>query len=127
MLSFDYRCPTDPTTKFTATDNYRQRFNIQAFRFLQNSTAVFLHCLVFLCHKSSTDSRCRYGCTGNNVYRGKREVSSAENNEPSKMYLLEMEIRRLGELPSFSFIKSSLVAYFVRRQVTAAAIIRYRI
>ena len=87
------RCPSDNTVSFHSTVSSRQRFSIQAFRFLNSSTAVYFHCLVFLCHTSSSDYRCRSGCQGNNIYRGKRAVTSSVD-EPSKYYLLEMEVRR---------------------------------
>ena len=87
------RCPSDNTVSFHSTVSSRQRFSIQAFRFLNSSTAVYFHCLVFLCHTSSSDYRCRSGCQGNNIYRGKRAVTTSEN-EPSNYYLLEMEVRR---------------------------------
>ncbi|XP_065067729.1 uncharacterized protein LOC135693242 isoform X2 [Rhopilema esculentum] len=88
------RCPTDNTVQFHKTQNHRQRFSIQAFKFLNNSTSVYFHCLVFLCHATSTDYRCQYGCTGNNIFRGKRDLSGVSNDPPSKFYMVEREVRR---------------------------------
>eukprot|EP00795_Rhopilema_esculentum_P010796 gene10796-19600_t len=91
------RCPTDNTVQFHKTQNHRQRFSIQAFKFLNNSTSVYFHCLVFLCHATSTDYRCRYGCTGNNIFRGKRDLSGVSNDPPSKFYMVEREVRRAAD------------------------------
>ncbi|XP_065067731.1 pancreatic secretory granule membrane major glycoprotein GP2-like isoform X1 [Rhopilema esculentum] len=88
------RCPNDNTVQFHKTQNHRQRFSIQSFKFLNNSTSVYFHCLVFLCHSTSTDYRCRYGCTGNNIFRGKRDLSGVSNDPPSKFYMVEREVRR---------------------------------
>ena len=97
------RCPSDNTVSFHSTVSSRQRFSIQAFRFLNSSTAVYFHCLVFLCHTSSSDYRCRSGCQGNNIYRGKRAVTNSID-EPSKYYLLEMEVRRSEEGGKYAIV-----------------------
>ena len=66
----------DNTAKFHPADRLKQRFSIQAFRYLTNYTTIYIHCLVLLCQRSSTDSRCISGCNGNNVNRARRDISS---------------------------------------------------
>lgn len=85
------RCPIDDTVAFHPTLNSRQRYSMQAYKYLANSTSVFFHCLVFLCHKSSSNSKCHYGCAGNNVNRGKRAVPN-EYSDPSNMYMLDLQV-----------------------------------
>ena len=97
FITFHSRCPTDNTVQFHKTQNHRQRFSIQAFKFLNNSTSVYFHCLVFLCHSTSTDYRCRYGCTGNNIFRGKRDLSGVSKDHPSQYYMVEREVRRVAD------------------------------
>jgi len=87
------RCPTDNTVLFHSTSNNRQRFSLQAFKYLQNSTAVFLHCLVFLCHSTSTDYRCQYGCAGNNIHRGKRDIGEEREDGPSSTYMIDIQVK----------------------------------
>ena len=89
---FFSRCPTDNTVLFHSTSNSRQRFSLQAFKYLQNSTAVFLHCLVFLCHSTSTDYRCQYGCAGNNIHRGKRDIGEEREDGPSSTYMIDIQV-----------------------------------
>jgi len=89
-------CPVDDTVQFhsAAGQRQRQRFSFQAFRYLNNQSAVFIHCLVFLCQNTSRDSRCTSGCPGNNVNnpRFRRDLSNAvgSEKESSKYYLLEV-------------------------------------
>ena len=84
---FIYRCPTDNTVRFHAADRRKQRFSIQAFRYFNNLTTVYIHCLVLLCQKSSSDSRCTSGCSGNNIHRAKREITGeSTTNNGKKSY-----------------------------------------
>ena len=93
-MSFNFfRCPADNTVQFHRGDRQNHRFSMDAFRYLGNSTTVYIHCLLFLCHKSSTVGKCRSGCPGNNLNRVKRDVtqqSSTEDSKNSKFYLLEV-------------------------------------
>ena len=84
----------DNTVRFHSTVGQQQRFSLQAFRYSNNQSAVFIHCLVFLCQNSSRDSRCTSGCPGNNVNnpRFRRDLSNAAGSEEksaSQYYLLE--------------------------------------
>ncbi len=83
----------DKTVQFHRGDRQNHRFSMDAFRYLGNSTTVFIHCLLFLCHKTSTVGKCRSGCNGNNLNRVKRDVSEQSNVDESsysKFYLLEL-------------------------------------
>lgn len=76
------------------TNGQRSRFSIQAFRYLNNQSAVYIHCLVLLCQNSSRDYRCAFGCSGNNINRGRRDISdplalTTEEDSHSQYYLLE--------------------------------------
>ena len=85
----------DKTVRFHKTDGQRQRISIHAFRYLGNETKVYVHCLLFLCHKTSRDYRCHSGCNGNNVKRVKRDLEMGrskfvkDDGSHSKYYLLE--------------------------------------
>ena len=94
LCLFSNRCIVDNTARFHPTDRLKQRFSIQAFRYLTNYTTIYIHCLVLLCQRSSTDSRCISGCYGNNVNRARRDISNAAtttNGEKSHSdyYLLD--------------------------------------
>ena len=95
FLSFsNLRCPADDSVQFHKTTGRRQRFGMQAFRYLQNSTAVYVHCVVFLCHQTSSNGRCVSGCHGNNINRVKRDLDGGFGyaDKPasySKYYLIE--------------------------------------
>ena len=41
---------------------------MQAFRY-ENTSKIYIHCLVSFCRKNSTDPRCRGGCMGNDIRR----------------------------------------------------------
>lgn len=105
-----FRCAKDQTVQFLTATNNRQRFSLQAFRYLQNSTAVFVHCLVFMCHKTSPDSRCSSGCQGNNVNRVRRDIDRKEQVEDIKYYLLEREVRLARPGGKVSFNMKTLCA-----------------
>lgn len=88
----DERCPADKTVQFFSANANRQRFSLQAYKYVQNSTAVYVHCLVFICHQSSKHGRCRTGCSGNNVNRVRRDLeggSGYTRNEESEVFLIE--------------------------------------
>jgi len=81
-------CPTAGAVQFHSADRQRQRFSIQAFRYLSNHTTTYIHCLVLVCQNSSSDSRCVSGCSGNNVHRARREIS-ARGKSYSEYYILD--------------------------------------
>ena len=88
------RCPSDATLQFHSPSGkpHAQRFSIEAFKFLTNSSTVYMHCKVFLCKKGSSDSRCNSGCVGNNLQRAKRSIQKREVNgfkSVSKIYQLD--------------------------------------
>ena len=68
------RCPSDDTVQFYKAVPNRQRFSLQSYKYMQKSTAIYIHCIVFICHPSSTSDRCRTGCNGNNIKRVKRDL-----------------------------------------------------
>ena len=98
---------------FHSAPNNRNRFSVQAIRFLQNSTAVFFHCRFYLCYTSSTDQKCNLGCGYNrknkNSNRRKRSVEE-QSPSPSDYYLLDMEVR-LKEESQCKYYKHSLICY----------------
>lgn len=89
-----FSCPLDNTVKLLPSPHTRRRFSIQAFSFLGNQSAIFIHCLVLLCQNSSTDYRCRSGCDGNRVHRYTRDIAEQpqlgnEDRSHSQIYLLD--------------------------------------
>ena len=72
---------------------------MQAFRYLNNHSTVFIHCLVLLCQNTSRDLRCTSGCAGNNIHRTRfrRDVSDDNDKSFSQYYLLEAGPVVLGE------------------------------
>ena len=67
----------------------KRRFSMQVFRY-ENTTTVYIHCLVFLCRKNSTDSRCKSGCSGNNIIsRKRRSLTDSGNAEHTGFYKLD--------------------------------------
>ena len=101
-----FRCPVDSTTQFhSSRANHKVQFSFSAFAFNSQLNNVYIHCQLFMCHKSSTDSRCSSGCQGNNLNRVRRSLSGgnymleAKNREkrgvpevypPSKTYLVNI-------------------------------------
>jgi len=83
------RCSVDITTSFIPATGLRRRFSMQVFRY-ENTTTVYIHCLVFLCRKNSTDSRCRSGCSGNNINsRKRRALEDSGNAQHTGFYKLD--------------------------------------
>ena len=80
QVSFVFRCPVDSTTQFhNSKANHKVQFSFQAFAFSSQMNNVYIHCQLFMCHKSSTDSRCTSGCQGNNLYRLRRSLSNEKS------------------------------------------------
>ena len=79
----------DATTSFVPAAGLKRRFSMQVFRY-ENTTTVYIHCLVFLCRKNSTDSRCNSGCSGNNINsRKRRALEDSGNAEHTSLYKLD--------------------------------------
>ena len=74
--------------RFHKANGQNLKFSVQAFRYLGKTTTVYVHCYVFLCHNSSSHSRCKSGCIGNNVNRIRRDVEVSKSSY-SHSYLLE--------------------------------------
>jgi len=82
-------CSVDITTSFIPATGLKRRFSMQVFRY-ENTTTVYIHCLVFLCRKNSTDSRCRSGCIGNNINsRKRRALEDSGNAQHTGFYKLD--------------------------------------
>jgi len=64
-------CPRDTTLDYSydPTRSFQQ-LKIKTFRFFNDYDTVFVHCELFACHKTSTNSRCSKGClSGNKIKR----------------------------------------------------------
>jgi len=87
-------CPLDKTVQFHQGESQVHRFSMNAFRYIgESTTTVYIHCKLFLCHKSSTVGKCSSGCSGNNFNRVKRDInenSASAKSRNSKSYLLEV-------------------------------------
>ena len=67
------------------------RFSFNSFVFVGKMNQVYLHCQIFMCHKTSTDSRCSSGCRGNNVRRLRRSLTGVKDFKSSNHDLAESE------------------------------------
>ena len=85
---FDPRCPLESNVKFLKAGSKKQRFQMQAFSFIKEITKVYIHCVVFMCRKSSSSDACAAGCQGNNVNRLKREISGLNGKKSHSQYQL---------------------------------------
>ena len=72
-------------------DIQHKRFSFLAFDFLNNVKTIYLHCKVFLCHKSSKDPRCTSGCGINKVARKKRDIHKREITDPDYTRMYELD------------------------------------
>ena len=88
-----HRCPADNTLQFHPGEIHHKKFSFLAFNFRTNVPVIYLHCQVFLCHRSSQDSRCHSGCTSINKVPSQRKKRSIEKREitegTSKNYFLD--------------------------------------
>ncbi|XP_066279059.1 oncoprotein-induced transcript 3 protein-like [Branchiostoma lanceolatum] len=56
-------CASDPTLDIYSTkDANKERFGFEAFRFIQEVKAVYVHCEVMVCGAADPGSRCAKGC-----------------------------------------------------------------
>lgn len=72
-------CAEDETLEFIYDEKAVQRFNLEVFRFLGESSGstVYLHCAVEACRKGNNESRCAEGCVrGNSRKRRGLELDS---------------------------------------------------
>jgi len=83
------RCPVDVTTSFIPATGLKRRFSMQVFRY-ENTTTVYIHCLVFLCRKNSTDSRCKSSCSDIKINsRKRRDLEDNGNDQRTGFYKLD--------------------------------------
>lgn len=76
-------CKLDSTLNYSYSISSKQRFSIQAFRFIEDHPVVHLHCEVLACHRNTARSRCLQGCSR---YRGRRdEVPGSESTQVYEM------------------------------------------
>ncbi|EDO42813.1 predicted protein [Nematostella vectensis] len=75
-------CPIDRSMDYKYTKDREQRFSFKAFRFINQgeSSEVYLHCEVILCHKANNASRCNQACTPGERprYLTRREITSRD-------------------------------------------------
>ncbi|XP_022787832.1 uncharacterized protein LOC111327814 [Stylophora pistillata] len=76
-------CKLDSTLNYSYSISSKQRFSIQAFRFIEDHPVVHLHCEVLACHRNTARSRCLQGCSR---YRGRRSDREAYGSESTKAY-----------------------------------------
>lgn len=56
-------CPRDATYNTHGGPDNTQRFSFKSFQFVNGDDAqIFLHCKVFVCNKTDSNSRCAIGC-----------------------------------------------------------------
>lgn len=80
-----HRCPTDQTLNYKFSIDKEQRFSFEAFRFTQSkdSSEVYLHCEVIVCHKDNNASRCNQACSKSDRprYLTRRDITTRETEE----------------------------------------------
>lgn len=59
---FINKCPFDNTFQILSTGENHFNFRINAFEFIQRRGAIYLHCAVRICSRSSTSHSCRQSC-----------------------------------------------------------------
>ncbi|KAL9988075.1 hypothetical protein ACROYT_G002475 [Oculina patagonica] len=74
-------CGLDSTLNYSYSISPKQRFSIQAFRFIEDHPVVHLHCEVLACHLNTTRSRCLQGCSRK---RGRRDEEPG--SESTRVY-----------------------------------------
>ena len=63
FLVFLLRCPVDSTTRMEPSPSrQKQRFSVEAFKFVGDFPFVYLHCSVIVCKADDPNSRCAKGC-----------------------------------------------------------------
>ena len=67
-----------------SNDKRRERFSLEAFKFLGNNPFVYMHCKVKVCDADDPNSRCAQGCLRNS--RRRRSLYTQETNDEE--YLL---------------------------------------
>ncbi|XP_015763752.1 PREDICTED: uncharacterized protein LOC107342772 isoform X3 [Acropora digitifera] len=73
-------CGRDTTMVYSYNSNRPyQEFRMKVFRFYNDYNAVYLHCELLACHRSSRNSRCQRGCMPGN--RRKRRAVSRDGTE----------------------------------------------
>lgn len=78
-------CSEDDTLEYKeSSDKRRQRFSLEAFKFLGDNQFVYMHCKVKICDANDTNSRCAQGCLRNS--RRRRSLYTQETNDDE--YLL---------------------------------------
>ena len=86
---------------------------MQMYRY-DNATTIYIHCLVFLCRKNSTNSRCKSGCIGNNINSRKRLLlTDSGNAEHTVFYKLNSGTILVDSYPSRCFPVSGMCKLFV--------------
>ncbi|XP_046380420.2 ZP domain-containing protein-like [Haliotis rufescens] len=69
----DKGCAIDTTLTFhSSNDDAKVQFSFEAFKYLDNSPAVFLHCDVTMCLTSDKTSRCSNNCSA--THRSRRSL-----------------------------------------------------
>nr|AFM78689.1 hypothetical proteins [Haliotis diversicolor]AFM78690.1 hypothetical protein [Haliotis diversicolor] len=69
----DKGCGIDTTLTFhSSNDDAKVQFSFEAFKYLDNSPAVFLHCDVTMCLTSDKTSRCSQNCSA--THRNRRSL-----------------------------------------------------
>jgi hypothetical protein len=74
---FLQKCPTDDSFVILNADNNQFNFVIEAFKFIQVSKSVYIHCLLHICKTNSTSDECTQRCSN----RKRRDVSNDHQNE----------------------------------------------
>ena len=63
LIVFLLRCPVDSTTRMEPSPSrQKQRFSVEAFKFVGDFPFVYLHCSVIVCKANDSNSRCAKGC-----------------------------------------------------------------
>ncbi|XP_068694611.1 uncharacterized protein [Montipora foliosa] len=75
-------CPKDSTMAYSYDPNRPyQEFSMKSFRFFNDYKAIYFHCQLLACHRSSRNTRCQSGCLQDNKRKRRAVTPDAEHEE----------------------------------------------
>jgi len=97
------RCGLDKTYRTILEDENTFRFQINAFRFIQMKTNVWMHCSVHICKSDSNSGACEQGC------KGKRKRRAIDDSVHA--LVVHGRMRRETEEVTLQYTTSPLIRY----------------
>lgn len=82
MDIFFFSCSKDNTLQYQYGQRSEHFFNLDAFRFTESFSDIYVHCKLTICRKDDDESRCAKGCQPT-----KRRKRSAEEDFGASLYI----------------------------------------